>query len=123
MTSSYLEKALQIKQRTWQRRHARYRADLPVKARVLRAEGYVEIQGRCSDVGRGGMGIVLTEEVPSGEVLSMEFQLPNRTEASLVRAIVRYRKGFIHGVEFLGLSAEQQGMIDAFCEGLAATGY
>jgi hypothetical protein len=52
----------------------------------------------------------------------LEFQLPNRTEASQVRAIVRYRKGFIHGVEFLGLSAEQQGLIDAFCEGLASIG-
>ena len=122
MTTSYLERALQIKQRTWQRRHARYRADLPVKAKVLRAEGYVEILGRCSDVGQGGMGIVLTAEVPSGEVLSLEFQLPNRSEASLVRAIVRYRKGFIHGVEFLGLSPEQQATIDAFCEGLAAIG-
>jgi hypothetical protein len=93
-----------------------------VKARVLGAEGYVDIVGRCSDVGSGGMGIVLTAEVPSGEVLSLEFQLPNRTEASLVRAIVRYRKGFIHGVEFLGLSADQQELIDAFCKGLAAVG-
>jgi hypothetical protein len=122
MTSSYLEKALQIKQRTWQRRYARHRVDLPVKARVLRAEGYVEVLGRCSDVGRGGMGIVLTAKVAAGEVLSLEFHLPGRTEASLVRAIVRYRKGFIHGVEFLGLSAEQQEMIDGFCEGLAAIG-
>ena len=55
-------------------------------------------------------------------MLSLEFQLPNRTEASVVRAIVRYRKGFTHGVEFLGLSAEQQEMISAFCKGLAAVG-
>lgn len=120
MTSSYLEKALQIKKRSWQRRHARYRADLPVKAKVLRAEGYVEIPGRCSDVGHGGMGIVLTEEVSTGEVLSLEFQLPGRTESSQVRAIVRYRKGFTHGLEFLGLSMEQQDAIDGFCSGLAA---
>lgn len=122
MSSSYLEKAAQLKQRSWQRRYARYRADLPVKARVLRPEGYLEISGRCSDVGHGGMGIVLTAEVASGEVLSLEFQLPGQTEVSAIRAIVRYRKGFIHGLEFLGLSAEQQRTIDAFCEGLAAVG-
>jgi hypothetical protein len=52
----------------------------------------------------------------------LEFQLPNQREASVVRAIVRYRKGFIHGLEFLGLSSEQQATIDAFCEGLAAIG-
>lgn len=89
---------------------------------MLRPEGYLEIPGRCSDVGHGGMGLVLTEAVPTGEVLSLEFQFPGRNEDSMVRAIVRYRKGFIHGVEFLGLSAEQQKMIDAFCAGLAAIG-
>ena len=120
--TSYLEKSVHLKQRNWRRRHARYRADLTVKVRVLRADGYVEIPGRCSDVGHGGMGIVLTAEVPPGEVLSLEFQLPGRTEVSAIRAIVRYRKGFIHGLEFLGLSTEQQGTIDAFCEGLAAVG-
>ena len=120
MSSSYLEKAVQLKQRSWQRRHARYRADFTVRARVLRADGYLEIAGRCSDIGHGGMGIVLTEEVASGEVLSLEFQLPGRSEVSALRAIVRYRKGFTHGVEFLGLSPEQQEMVDAFCRGLAA---
>ena len=120
MSSSYLEKAVRLKQRSWRRRHARYRADLSLKARVLRPEGYLEIPGRCSDVGHGGMGVVLTEEVAPGEVLSLEFQLPGRTELLAVRGIVRYRKGFTHGVEFLGLSAEQQKTIDVFCEGLAA---
>lgn len=122
MSSSYLDKAVQLKQRSWQRRHARYRADLTVKARVLCANGYVEIAGRCSDIGHGGMGIVLTEEISAGEVLSLEVQLPGRPGVSALRAIVRYRKGFTHGVEFLGLSAEQQEMIDAFCRGLAAIG-
>lgn len=120
MSSSYLEKTVQLKQRSWQRRHARYRADLTIKARILRANGYVEIAGRCSDIGHGGMGIVLTEEIASGEVLSLEFQFPGRSEVSALRAIVRYRKGFTHGVEFLGLSAQQQEMVDAFCRGLAA---
>jgi hypothetical protein len=122
MSSSYLEKALQIKQRSWQRRHTRHRADFLVKARVLRTDGYLEIPGRCSDIGHGGMGIVLTEEAPKGEVLSLEFQFPGHTECTVVRTIVRYRKGFVHGVEFLGLSPEQQETVDSFCEGLAPVG-
>jgi PilZ domain len=115
---AYLEKVLQHKQRSWRRRHDRHRADFPLKASVLREEGYIEIQGRCADIGHGGMGTVLTAEVEKGEVLSLEFQLPSGPESFLVRAIVRYRWGFVHGLEFLGLSAEQQATIDAFCDGL-----
>ncbi|MGC2198293.1 MAG: PilZ domain-containing protein [Terriglobales bacterium] len=122
MSSSFLEKALQLKQRSWRRRYQRHRADFPLKATVLREEGYIEIEGRCGDIGHGGMGTVLTTEVDQGEVLSLEFHLPTGTEVLPVRAIVRYRKGFVHGLEFLGLSAEQQAMIDAFCQGLVPLG-
>lgn len=121
MSSSFLEKALQIKQRSWRRRHLRHRADFPIKATVLGEGGYFEIQGRCGDIGHGGMGVVLTGEVAQGEVVSLQFPLPATSEPFLARAIVRYRSGFMHGLEFLGLSDEQQATIDAFCEGLAPT--
>jgi PilZ domain-containing protein len=148
MSLPFLEKTLKSKQRGWRRRHERYRADFPIQATLLREEGYLEIQGRCSDIGQGGMGAVLTAEIPKGEVLSLRFQLfcssavpaagvwtsgegetrvatagkmpalPRSQKEFLVSAAVRYRKGFIHGVEFLGLSAEQQQCINQFCEGL-----
>ena len=122
MSSSYLEKALQLKQRSWRRRHPRHRADFPLKATVLREDGYLEIEGRCGDIGRGGMGTVLTSEIAKGEVVAVEFHLPEQAELFQVRAIVRYCKGFVHGLEFLGLSREQQATIDRFCEGLALPG-
>jgi hypothetical protein len=122
MSLSYLEKVLQLKQRGWRRRYPRHRADFPVKTTVLREEGYLEIQGRCGDIGHGGMGTVLTAEVAKGEVVSVEFRLPQSPEPFFVRAIVRYRKGFMHGLEFLGLSTDQQAMIDTFCEALAPLG-
>ena len=118
MSLSFLEKTLKSKQRGWRRRHERYRADFPIKATLLREEGYLEIQGRCSDIGQGGMGTVLTTEVPKGEVLSLQFQLPGCEKELVVSAAVRYRKGFVHGMEFLGLSAEQESGINQFCEGL-----
>jgi len=36
-----------------------------------------------------------------------------------VRAIVRYQNGFVHGLEFVGLTPEQQTAIDEFCATLA----
>ena len=120
MSLSFLEKTLKIKQKGWQRRHPRFRADFPVRATVLQEQGYVEIEGRCGDLGRGGMGTVLTAEIAKGEVISLTFALAATT--LVVRSIVRYRKGFLHGLEFLGLSAEQLILIDEFCKGLPPSG-
>ncbi len=119
MSSSFIEKELRAKQRSWRRRHKRYRTDFPVKASLLGEEGYQEIEGRCGDIGHGGMGTVLNTKVAKGEVISLQFCLKNQSEAMVVRAIVRYHRGFVHGLEFLGLTAEQQSIIDAFCSGLA----
>jgi len=118
MSTSSLEKALQAKQRGWKRRHERYRTDFPVKATVLRDSGYEGLAGRCGDIGHGGMGVVFNAECVKGEVLSLEFSLPLAAEILSVRSIVRYHRGFLHGLEFLGLTGEQQEAIDAFCNQL-----
>jgi len=122
MSLTFLEKKLQEKKRGWQRRYPRHRADFAVKAAVLRDDGYVEVQGRCADIGHGGMGTVFTAEIVKGEVLSLEFQLPPDEDLIAVRAIVRYRKGFVHGLEFLGLTVDLQVRIDAFCAKLVPIG-
>ena len=118
MSASSLEKALQAKQRGWKRRYERYRTDFPVNATVLRESGYQDLAGRCGDIGHGGMGAVFNAECVKGEVISLEFRLPNVTEVLNVRSIVRYRKGFLHGLEFLGLTDEQRQEIEAFCSQL-----
>ena len=61
------------------------------------------------------MGAVLTAEVAKDEVLSLEFSLPGLPGPLVVRAIVRYCKGLVHGLEFLALSPEQQAAIDDYC--------
>jgi PilZ domain len=122
MSSSSLEKALHAKQQGWKRRHERYRTDFPLKATVLREEGYAELQGRCGDIGRGGIGAVFTAECVKGEVISLEFLLPPGTEPLCLRSIVRYRRGFLHGLEFLGLTEEQRQAIDSYCSTLTPSG-
>ena len=109
---------LKQKQKTWRRRFPRHRADFPLKATSLREDGYAEIRGRCGDIGKGGMGTVLTGEVAAGEVVSLEFSLPASSQSFAVRAIVRYRRGFVHGLEFLGLTSDQESEIGAFCANL-----
>jgi hypothetical protein len=118
MSPSSVEKALLNKQRSWKRRYERYRTDFPVKATVLREYGYQDLAGRCGDIGRGGMGAVFNLECVKGEVISLEFLLPATTQPLQVRSIVRYRKGFLHGLEFLGLTEEQSRVVDNFCSQL-----
>ena len=118
MSSSFVEKTLKAKQRGWLRRHERYRTDFPVKATILRESGYDEVQGRCGDIGQGGMGAIFAAELGKGEVVSLEFRLTNHAEQLMIRSIIRYRRGFVHGLEFLGLTDEQQAVITEFCSSL-----
>jgi len=120
MSSPSLEKDQRLKQKGWRRRYPRHRADLPVRLTALCEKGYADITGRCSDIGRGGVGAVLTGEVPAGEVVSIEFRLAPSAALLTTRAIVRYQRGFSHGLEFLSPSAEVQGVVDSFCAELEA---
>jgi c-di-GMP-binding flagellar brake protein YcgR len=102
----------------WQRRYPRYRTDIPMKAVVLRDDGYIELRGRCSDIGEGGLGAVLTDDLLPGEVVSLQIALDRQAESLRVRAIVRYRKGLVYGFEFLGLSSDQQQAVKVLCQSL-----
>ena len=58
------------------------------------------IRGWSTDVGAGGMGITIAAEVPVGAELIVEFAI-NGSSSMKVRGVVRYRKGFKYGLEFL----------------------
>ena len=121
MSASSVDKVLRAKQKGWRRRYPRYRANFPLTATTFRENEYQVLQGRCSDIGRGGMGVVLTPPAHASEVLSLELTLSNHTTPLTLRAIVRYRTGFSHGLEFLGVTAEQQSIIEEFCATLEIT--
>jgi len=121
MSAPSADKVLRAKQKGWRRRYPRYRANFPLTANAFREDGYLVLQGRCSDIGQGGMGVVLTPPAQSSEVLSVEFTLSNHPTPLTLRAIVRYREGFTCGLEFLGVSSEQQSIIDTFCATLEVT--
>ena len=104
--------------RDWKRRYPRYRVDLPIRVTVLQESGYHEVRGRCGDIGLGGVGTVLSEEVPKGEVVDVQITLRGG-DMLAVRAIVRFRKGLLHGLEFLTLSPEQRSTVESMCHGSA----
>ena len=100
------------------RRFARHRTDLPLIVKVLGQEGYVRIHGRCTEMAESGLGAVVAAELSPGEIVSLEFTLPDGTQLSL-RAVIRHRMGFLHGFEFVGMQRQQVETVLAYCESLS----
>ena len=96
------------------RRFTRHRTDLPLTVTVLRQDGYVRLQGRCHEIAEAGLGGVISTALVSGEVVSLEFSIPDVPEPLVLRAVVRHRAGFVHGFEFIRPSPEQRDYILTF---------
>jgi hypothetical protein len=100
------------------RRYARYRTELPVIVKLLGKDGYIRIHGRCFELAEAGLGAVITSELVAGEMVTLEFSIPEVAQAFVMRAVVRHRMGFLHGFEFIGALPEQSAMIQSFCQKL-----
>src|SRR5882724_4128964 len=111
MTKSRSQAAMSSKDGAQRRRFTRHRTDLPLTVAVLRQDGYVRLQGRCHEIAEAGLGGVTSTALVSGEVVSLEFSIPDAPQPLILRAVVRHRAGFVHGFEFIGLSAEQRDFI------------
>ena len=118
MTKSRSQLDTSSKQGRQRRRFTRHRTDLPLIVTVLRQDGYVRLQGRCHEVAEAGLGGVISTALVSGEVVSLEFSIPDVSRPLVLRAVVRHRAGFVHGFEFIGLSPEQRECILTFARPL-----
>jgi len=105
---------------TWvvgRRRFPRYRTALP-----LRGRDHLErqLEGYCNIIAEGGLGATLSETLPPGSVVLLQFALPNRPTELQVWAIVRsYVDLCQHGLEFVSLTEEERLSIRQFCNELA----
>ena len=100
------------------RRFPRYRTNFPVAVELLLEKGYKRLDGQCKDLSIAGIGALLAEELAMGEVLALTFSLPLSTAVWHVRAVVRHRRRYHYGLEFLTLSQEQSTLLAAYLAGL-----
>lgn len=99
------------------RRHApRYAISVPVNVTVLRAGKPEGVPGRSVDVGEGGICAVVAGDLYPGEVVGVEFRLPHLSLSVLAKARVSYQQPMRCGMQFLGLSGEQQESIRYWAE-------
>jgi len=106
-----------LPQRSWpKRRYPRYTLDRPLLAHLYCDDSSaLTYRGRCRELSEGGIGAALAEQLPVGEVVTLEF-----TPTLKVYGAVRYMHGFYHGFEFVLLRDRQREAIKRLCDSFAA---
>jgi len=89
------------------RRHPRYRSEFPLTVTLFSGNEHQNLAGHCRDLSEGGIGALIAAELKLGEVASLAFSLPGMPQEWRVRAVLRHRRGYHYGFEFLSLSEEQ----------------
>jgi PilZ domain len=101
------------------RRHPRYRGSFRVNVSYLQGDQYRKLEGHCRDLSEAGIGILLAADLNGGEVAGLSFSIAESAPWE-VRAVVRYRRGFHYGFEFLSLKPEQQDLLKNHLKSLEA---
>jgi PilZ domain len=98
------------------RRWERHTVVIPVDVTVTLNGQRCKFRGEASDISLGGMRLFVTREIPDGSSLLLEFLIPYNTTELILRAVVRNREGFTHGIEFLNPTPLQLQMIERACK-------
>jgi hypothetical protein len=101
------------------RRHPRYRDDFGVAVTLLLGSHYQKIDGHCRDLSEAGIGLLLATDLKVGDVAGLSFSLRDSIPWE-VRAVLRYRRGYHYGFEFLSLTVAQQEFLRAYLKNLQA---
>lgn len=84
---------------------------VPVRVTLRGPQGPYTLPGRSLELGEGGLSAILAGEVRPGDIVAVEFLLPELGLGLHTKAVVRHHADLRCGVEFNGLSLEQQAMI------------
>jgi CheY-like chemotaxis protein len=104
------------------RRFPRYPLYVPLAAYMDDRGGEFQlVHGIALDLAEGGMGGMLERELPKGEVVSLNLQLPECGTIEHLNAQVRYRNGASHGFQFVDLSNPVQEELRRCCQWLASS--
>ncbi len=91
----------------------RRRLAVPVNVTVLRSGVPDAVPGRSIDVGDGGVGAILAGELFPGELVGVEFRLPEAGSV-IAKARVCYQERLRCGLQFLAIPEEQRTMLEAW---------
>jgi c-di-GMP-binding flagellar brake protein YcgR len=101
-----------------QRRFPRYRAEFPVVVTLFSATDRQRLEAYSKDISQAGVGLLIATELNLGEVVSLSFSLPKSPDSWEIRAVLRHRRGYHYGFEFLSPSDEQNAALAGYLHGL-----
>jgi hypothetical protein len=116
--SSQPGKALKSSSGRRLRRHPRYRSEFPVGVILFSGQEHHRLAGHCRDLSEGGIGVLIAEDLALGEVASLAFSLPGRPQPWDLRAVLRHRRGYHYGFEFIALDDQQSKDLAGYVTGL-----
>jgi len=100
------------------RRFPRYRAEFSVVVTLFSASDRQRLDAYSKDISQAGMGLLVAAEMTMGEVVSLAFSLPNSPNVWEIRAVLRHRRGYHYGFEFLSPSDQQNAALAGFLSSL-----
>jgi hypothetical protein len=96
------------------RRWQRYRLNLPIRL-IHTNDGTTKIMsGRGNDMSEGGVLVFAGMELKTGDEVTIEFTPPYASGPVRARGIVRHRRGYNYGVEFLQDTDADKDQIEKF---------
>jgi len=96
------------------RRYPRYRSEFPVTLTLLSSEGHQSLDAHCRDLSVAGIGVLIAGELNLGEVVALAFALPGSAQPWELRAVLRHRRGYHYGFEFLSLSQQLSALLGGY---------
>jgi hypothetical protein len=100
------------------RRHPRYTCNFPVTVTLFAGDSYRRLDAHCKNLSEAGMGILLAQELDAGEVVSLKFSFPESPQEWELRAVLRHRRGYHYGLEFISVGTELKRIMRRFMKGL-----
>lgn len=111
-------KALKHTTERRQRRYPRYRSQFPVTVTLFSGKEHHRLDAHCRDLSAAGIGILIAADLALGEVVSLNFCLPGQPLPWDVQAVIRHRRGYHYGFEFLSLPNRHGEVLAGYLPGL-----
>jgi len=84
------------------RKYPRFQIDLRLAVKAATV-----LHGRTRNINEGGMGATVAGDINLGEIVQLQFQLPETHRPMTIHAEVRYHQGFQYGFKFINITDQQ----------------
>ena len=90
------------------RRWPRLKIHVPVTVILRKDNKTVFVRARGQDLNEGGIGVFVGAELRVGETVEVSFTPPYQGSPMTARTVIRNRRGYTYGMEFVTDSKEDQ---------------